>query len=135
VVKFLLTLPRADVDTDHADAWGLTPVIEARRRGFHEIEAIMMDINERNKPLAPEKPETKPLPKLSCHLCSGSIPLGDVYFDCNELVICNFCPPAQTMSCPVCGHLPKQKRNIHVLSLSRLPLCPKGGFAGHPLIA
>ncbi|CAG8895583.1 unnamed protein product [Penicillium egyptiacum] len=104
MVQLLLGLP--DVDKSRPDIWGLTPPLEAQKRGFHEISLLLNSESENVdsgvEPIVkPESTEQRP---RFCDVCLRGLLEEEVYYSCDYFYTCKFCPPAQTKSCPLCGN-------------------------------
>jgi ankyrin repeat protein len=121
MVQLLLGLP--DVDKCRPDIWGLTPALEAQRRGLHEInrllnsknvESGMESITESSAEPTVEPQSTGQKRFRFCDVCLRGILEGEECYSCDYFQTCKFCPPVQTKSCPLCG-------NELVKAIYRLP--------------
>jgi hypothetical protein len=107
------------VDGCRKDVWGITPFLEAQKRGLHKISILFQsrDEEDNSNPRPAPTSHSPSLIKGSCDVC-GEIICDEEFYVCTSACedrpfdICRFCPPVEKNRCPVCGHQLRKPQNV-----------------------
>ncbi|KAL4782320.1 ankyrin repeat-containing domain protein [Aspergillus varians] len=112
-----LLLSLFDVEKCRADIWGITPAVEAEKRGLHELSSLLCGASGGLESNA-ETPSDNSDTSRFCDVCLVPFLGGEECYGCENFDICKFCPPVEKSSCPVCGDQLVRKINSPPQALS-----------------